>query len=392
MERFDFDTVINRKNTACLKYDFAGEYGVPEDTLPFWIADMDFKVADCITDALRDRVEHGIYGYSDTGVSYFRALAGWEKKHFNWDIRPEWLIKTPGVVPAINIAIKALTEENDAVLINQPVYHPFHAAVTQNNRKLINSPLILKDGHYEIDFADLEEKIKTHKVKAAVPRSPPHNPVGRVWTIEELHAYAEICRKYNVAVICDEIHADFVFKGHKHIPFASVSEDAADRSVICTAPSKTFNIAGLQTSNILIPNESIRNKFKSALDSFGYERPNVMGIIAAEAAYRGGEEWLAAVWEYIENNLAFTKKFLAGRLPKMKLIEPEGTYLLWIDCNAYDITDKELENKLLYDAKLWLDIGSMFGPEGNKFFRFNIACPKSILEKGLGQLAEAFKE
>lgn len=392
MERFDFDTVIDRKNTACLKYDFAGEYGVPEDTLPFWIADMDFKVADCITDALRDRVEHGIYGYSDTGVSYFRALAGWEKKHFNWDIRPEWLIKTPGVVPAINIAVKALTEENDAVLINQPVYHPFHAAVTQNNRKLINSPLILKDGHYEIDFADLEEKIKTHNnVKAAVLCSP-HNPVGRVWTIEDLHAYAEICRKYNVAVICDEIHADFVFKGHKHIPFASVSEDAADRSVTCTAPSKTFNIAGLQTSNILIPNESIRNKFKAVLDSFGYERPNVMGIIAAEAAYRGGEEWLAAVWEYIENNLAFTKKFLASRLPKMKLIEPEGTYLLWIDCNAYDITDKELENKLLYDAKLWLDMGSMFGPEGNKFFRFNIACPKSVLEKGLDQLAEAFKE
>ena len=391
MERFDFDTVIDRKNTACLKYDFAGEYGVPEDTLPFWIADMDFKVADCITDALRDRVEHGIYGYSDTGISYFRALAGWEEKHFNWDIRPEWLIKTPGVVPAINIAVKALTKENDAVLINQPVYHPFHAAVTQNNRKLINSPLILKAGHYEIDFADLEEKIKTHKVKAAILCSP-HNPVGRVWTKEELHAYAEICRKYNVTVICDEIHADFVFKGHKHIPFASVSEDAADRSVTCTAPSKTFNIAGLQTSNILIPNESIRNKFKAVLDSFGYERPNVMGIIAAEAAYRGGEEWLAAVWEYIENNLAFTKKFLADKLPKMKLIEPEGTYLLWIDCNAYDITDKELENKLLYDAKLWLDMGSMFGPEGNKFFRFNIACPKSVLEKGLDRLAEAFKK
>ena len=390
MERFDFDTVIDRKNTACLKYDFAGEYGVPEDTLPFWIADMDFKVADCITDALRDRVEHGIYGYSDTGISYFRALAGWEKKHFNWDIRPEWLIKTPGVVPAINIAVKALTGENDAVLINQPVYYPFYTAITQNKRKLINSPLILKDGHYEIDFVDLEEKIKTHKVKAAILCSP-HNPVGRVWTKEELHAYAEIYRKYNVTVICDEIHADFVFKGHKHIPFASVSEDAADRSVTCTAPSKTFNIAGLQTSNILIPNESIRNKFKAVLDSFGYERPNVMGIIAAEAAYRGGE-WLAAVREYIENNLAFTKKFLAGRLPKMKLIEPEGTYLLWIDCNAYDITDKELENKLLYDAKLWLDMGSMFGPEGNKFFRFNIACPKSVLEKGLDRLAEVFKE
>ena len=294
-------------------------------------------------------------------------------------------------VRAFNIAVKALTKENDAVLINQPVYHPFHAAITQNNRKLINSPLILKDGHYEIDFADLEEKIKTHKVKAAVLCSP-HNPVGRVWSKEELRTYAEICRKYNIAVICDEIHADFVFKGHKHIPFASVSKDAADRSVTCTAPSKTFNIAGLQTSNILIPNESIRNKFKAVLDSFGYERPNVMGIIAAEAAYRGGEEWLAAVWEYIENNLAFTKKFLAGRLPKMKLIEPEGTYLLWIDCNAYDITDKELENKLLYNAKLWLDMGSMFGPEGNKFFRFNIACPKSVLEKGLGQLAEAFKE
>ena len=345
-------------------------------------------MADCSTDARRDRGELGIFGHADRGVSYFRALAGWENNLFNWDIRPEWLIKTPGDVPAINIAVKALTKENDAVLINQPVYHPFHAAVTQTNRKLIYSPLILKDGHYEIDFADLEEKIKTHKVKTAVLCSP-HNPVGRVWTIEELRAYAEICRKYNVAVICDEIHADFVFKGHKHIPFASVSKDAADRSVTCTAPSKTFNIAGLQTSNILIPNESIRNKFKSALDSFGYERPNVMGIIAAEAAYRGGEEWLAAVWEYIENNLAFTKKFLAGRLPKMKLIEPEGTYLLWLDIRGLGRKEEQLKNLVENKAKLWLDSGAMFGPDGEGFERINIACPREILKQALTQLAES---
>lgn len=390
MKPFDFDSVIDRKNTTCLKYDFPDEYGVPHDTIPFWIADMDFKVADCITEALRARIDHGIYGYSDTGSSYFQALADWEKKHFNWDIRAEWLIKTPGVVPAINVAVKALTQENDAVLINRPVYHPFHVAVTQNNRKLVNSPLILTDGHYEIDFADMEEKIKNNDVKAAILCSP-HNPVGRVWTKEELETYGKICRKYNVTVICDEIHADFVFKGHRHIPFASLNEDAADMSVTCTAPSKTFNIAGLQTSNILIPNETIRRKFKTVLESFGYERPNVMGIIAAEAAYLSGEEWLTAVWEYIENNLAFTREFLRSKLPKMKLIEPEGTYLLWIDCNAYPMTDKELEDKLLHEAKLWLDMGSMFGPEGDKFLRFNIACPKSVLEEGLNRLYEAFK-
>lgn len=391
MKLSDLDTVIDRKHTDCLKYDFAAQRGKPTDTLPFWIADMDFRVADCITEAMQKRVDHGIYGYSDTGNAYFQALADWQKDCFHWSVRPEWLIKTPGVVPALNIAVRSLTEEGDAVLINRPVYYPFHAAINNNKRKLVNSPLVYKNGRYELDFHDIEQKISENQVRLAILCSP-HNPVGRVWTKEELEAYAEICLKHRVTVICDEIHEDFTYPGHAHIPFASLGRETADISITCTAPSKTFNIAGLQTSNIFIPNESIRKKFREGLDSFGYDQINIMGILACEAAYRGGREWLDTVREYIGNNLSFTKAFLQSHLPEMKLIEPEGTYLLWIDCRSYGLSDEELEHKILYDAKLWVDMGSIFGPEGNGFFRFNIACPKATLEQGLQQLNKAFKK
>lgn len=390
MKLSDLDTVIDRRGTGCLKYDFAVQRGKPADVLPFWVSDMDFKVAEPILDALRKRVDHGIFGYSESGESYFEALKNWQKENYGWDIEPEWLIKTPGVVPAINLAVKALTKEGDGILINRPVYYPFLEAIRKNGRKLVNSPLILKNDHYELDFDDLEAKIKAENVKLALLCSP-HNPVGRVWTKEELSRYADICIRNGVKIVADEIHEDFTYPGFTHTTFATISKEAAQNAIICTAPSKTFNIAGLQTSNILIPNPEIRKAFQDALDSFGYDQLNTMGLVACEAAYSYGREWLDTVKEYIRLNVDFTRDYLKENLPKMKLIEPEGTYLLWIDASAYGLSDEDLEHKVVYDCHLWLDMGYIFGPEGNGFLRFNPACPRETLIKGLTLLKEGFE-
>ncbi len=390
MKLSDLDTIIDRRGSGCLKYDFAVQRGKPADVLPFWVADMDFKVAEPIIKALQKRVAHGIFGYSESGEGYFKALAAWQRKYFHWEIRPEWLIKTPGVVPAINIAVKALTKEGDGILINQPVYYPFLNAIIKNGRKLINSPLVLKDGHYELDFIDLENKIISNHVKLAILCTP-HNPVGRVWTREELTKYAEICLKHDVKIIADEIHEDFTYPGHPHTAFGTISEEAAQNAVICTAPSKTFNIAGLQNSNIFIPNPDIRARFQAELDAFGYDQLNVMGLAACRAAYEGGAEWLSTVKEYIRGNLDFFRDYLKVNLPKLKLIEPEGTYLLWVNASAYGLSNEALEHKILYDCHLWLDMGYVFGKEGEGYLRFNLACPRTTLAQGLRQLKEGLE-
>lgn len=387
----DLNQVINRKNTNSKKYDFAKENGMPEGLIPFWIADMDFPVAPAITEALMERVKHGIYGYSDTKESYFDAVSQWFTKQFHWTPKSEWLVKTPGIVPAINIGIQALTKEGDAVLVNRPVYYPFLEGINNNKRRLINSPLIKKDNHYEINFADMEQKIIDNDVKLAIICTP-HNPVGRIWTRDELQTYLDICVKHNVKIIADEIHADFNLPGYHHTTFGSLGEKAENNAIICTAPSKTFNIAGLQISNIWIANKEIREKFLAIESTFGYCEVNIMGIIACEAAYRHGEEWLIKVKEYISDNRNYTEAFLEKYLPKMKLTKAEGLYLLWIDCNAYGLSPKALEQKIVNEAHLWMDMGDMFGEEGNGYFRMNIACPRVTLEQGLKQLYEAFKE
>jgi len=391
MDTLDLDTIIDRRGTGCLKYDFAVQRGKPADVLPFWVADMDFRVAEPITRALHARVDHGIFGYSEAGSSYFKALADWQKTYFHWTIHPEWLIKTPGVVPAINIAVKALTKPGDGVLLHQPVYYPFLSAIEKNGRRLVNSGLVLKEGHYEIDFDDMERKIEEGGVKLALLCTP-HNPVGRVWTKEELTRYAEICLRHDVKIVADEIHQDFTYPGHTHTTFATISREAADNAIICTAPSKTFNIAGLQNSNIFIPNPEIRRAFQEELDAFGYDQLNVMGLVASEAAYREGRPWLEAVKSYLKGNLDFTRSFFKKEMPEMKLIEPEGTYLIWVDASAYGLSNEELAHKILYDCHLWLDMGYIFGKEGEGFLRFNLACPRETLEKGLRQLKEGFEK
>ena len=379
-----FDELVNRHGTSCLKYDFGLARKGRTDLLPMWVADMDFKTVPAVTKRLQKAVEHGIYGYSDSKEDYFAAVSGWYRDHFDWNTKQEWMIKTPGVVFALAAAVRAYTEKGDAVLIQQPVYYPFRQVIESNDRKLVSSDLVLRDGHYEIDFEDFEAKIKEHQIHLFLLCSP-HNPVGRVWKEWELRKIGEICLKYQVVVVSDEIHSDFVYPGNKHYVFASIEPEFEKISVICTAPSKTFNLAGLQVSNIFIADEGLRKKFIRAVDQAGYSQVNLMGLVACQAAYEEGAEWLLQLKEYLLGNLSFVREYLKENLPEVKLIEPEGTYLIWLDFEALGLERKELE-ALIDKAGLWLDAGAIFGKTGIGFERINIACPRRTLEQAFVQL------
>ena len=387
---FDFDKVIDRRGTNCLKYDFAVERGRKEDILPLWVADMDFQTAPGIQERLRAAVDHGIFGYSDGKADYFAAVSSWYREKFGWETKEEWLIKTPGVVFALAAAVRAFTEKGDRVLIQQPVYYPFSEVIRDNGRVLINSPLKQVNGRYEMDFEDMERKITENQVKLFLLCSP-HNPVGRVWTEEELKKAGELCVKHGVLVVSDEIHSDFTYPGVAHHVFAGLSPEFARISVTCTAPSKTFNIAGLQVSNIFIPDPEVRARFQKAVDAVGYSQVNLLGLLACQAAYETGEEWLSAVKEYIYGNLCFLREYLKENLPEIRLVEPEGTYLVWLDFGALGLTEEQRQELIEEKAGLWLDSGAMFGPDGEGFERVNIACPRETLQKALDQLAAAVR-
>lgn len=388
---YDFDTVVDRRGTNSLKYDFAVERGKPEDVIPLWVADMDFLTAKPILEQLEKSVKHGIFGYSDGKEAYVKAVLSWYKDHFGWDAKKEWLIQTPGVVFAIAMALKAFTKEGDSVLLQQPVYYPFSEMIRDNGRRLVNRPLKLVDGHYEMDFEDLEQKIVSEQVKLFLLCSP-HNPVGRVWKKEELQKVGDICLKHNVFIISDEIHSDFVNPGYQHTVFASLSEEFKKITITCTSPSKTFNLAGLQISNIFIPNPKLRLAFKKEIAKAGYSQVNVMGLVACQAAYEKGEEWLAKVKDYLLGNLQFVREFLNSCLPRIKLIEPEGTYLIWLDFREFGLSEKEREDLIVNKARLWLDSGAIFGSAGEGFERINIACPRETLKKALNQLYSAIND
>lgn len=385
----DFDAVIDRKNTNSLKYDFAARKGLPEDVLPLWVADMDFPVSSYITDALERQLKHGIYGYSETKGEYFKIVQDYMYRHYNWKVKESWLIKTPGVVYALAMAVRAFTKEGDAVIIQQPVYYPFSEVILDNGRRLIDNTLVQdEDGAYHIDFADFEKKIIEEQVKLFLLCNP-HNPVGRVWSAEELTRLGDICLKHHVIIVSDEIHADFVFEGKHHV-FADLKEVFQEISVICTSPSKSFNIAGLQISNIFIPNRLMWRQFRKQIDAAGGGLLNSVGLIACQAAYQYGDEWLSAVLAYIKANAEFTRAFLQKELPLVKMTKLEGTYLVWLDFRAYGLSRKELEHKVIYQARLWLDSGDMFGKAGEGFQRVNIACPRDTLALALNRLAKAF--
>ena len=387
---YDFDKIIDRHGTNCLKFDFAKERGKNGDELSLWVADMDFEVAKPITDALQAQINHGIYGYTEVKSDYFEIVKNWFKDNFGWEIKKGSLVKTPGVVYAIAMAVKAFTKEGEAVIIQQPVYYPFSEMIIANNRKLVNSPLVLKEGRYEIDFEDFEKKIVKNNVKLFILCSP-HNPVGRVWSVEELKKIGDICIKHGVVIFSDEIHADFVYEPNKHHVFASLGESYAANSVIATAPSKSFNIAGLQVSNIFIENKKLRDAFRNEIVKSGYSQLNTMGLVAARAAYESGKEWLDEVRAYIKDNLIFFRDYLKENIGELSLIEPEGTYLVWVDFRKLGLSEKQREDLIVNKAKLWIDSGAMFGVDGEGFERFNIACPREYLKMALDSLAKAIK-
>ncbi len=383
-----FDALIDRKNTGSIKYDFAVKRGLPEDVLPLWVADMDFRSPQCVIDALSERIRHGVFGYSDSGDTYIQVLQKWFRDRFGWEVKPEWLVKTPGVVYAVATAIRAYTGDGDAVLIQEPVYYPFRECILSNGRKLVVSELVYDGASYAIDFEDVEKKIRENSVKLFILCSP-HNPVGRVWTKEELLRLGDICKRHQVIVVSDEIHADFVYPDHRHFVFSGLRPEYADFTVTCTAPTKTFNLAALQISNIFIPNASLRRAFRREIEKSGYSQLNIMGMVACEAAYAGGHAWLEELKAYLCGNLDFLRAFLNERLPQVRLVEPEGTYLVWLDMTRLQLDEKALDDLIIHKAKLWLDSGTMFGPSGKGFQRINIACPKLLLEKALLQLEAA---
>ena len=384
----DFDKVVDRKNTSCLKYDFAVKRGMPADILPLWVADMDFKTSSYIQDAVAAQAEHGIYGYTESGDSYFEAVQSWFFTHYDWKVEEKWLVKTPGVVFALAMAVQAFTQENDAVMIQQPVYYPFSGVIKDNGRRIIDNTLVQDEaGSYHMDLADFEEKIIREKVKLFFLCNP-HNPVGRAWTREELEKIGDICYKHHVLIVSDEIHADFVYN-RKHQVLVNLKKEYEEITITCTAPSKTFNIAGLQVSNIFIPDNQLRHRFKRQIAASGYSQLNAAGLAACEAAYRYGEEWYNGVKAYIRENISFTKKFLEERISKVKMLEPEGTYLVWVDFRALGLSNRELEDLIIHKAGLWLDSGAIFGAAGEGFQRINVACPRVTIQTALEKIETA---
>ncbi len=386
--KFDFDKVIQRKGTNSLKYDFAEEYGKPADALPLWVADMDFQTAPPILKRLEQLVQHGIFGYTDHKEDYVQAVKNWYQHRFAWDIQGEWIVKMPGVVAALAMAVRAFTKEGDSVLIQRPVYHPFSSVVETNRRNLVNNPLKLVNGYYEIDFDDFEKKIVDHQVKLFILCSP-HNPVGRVWKEWELKRMGDICLKYKVLVASDEIHSDFVWQGFRHRVFASLSPAYQEITITCTAPSKTFNLAGLQAANVMIADPQLREKFRQESWSSGYSELNAMGLAACQAAYEDGGEWLEELKEYIWGNYLFLKEYLEAKMPQITPGVLEGTYLVWLDFRNLGLGEEKLEEMIVNRARVWFNGGTVFGPEGEGFQRVNIACPRPVLQEALKRLEQA---
>lgn len=384
---YNFDELVERKGTNCIKYDANERFFGKEEILPLWVADMDFKTPDFIMEAIRQRTEHEVLGYTYRPDSCIDAILNWLKLRHNWEINKEWLHFSPGVVPALAFAVQVYTNPGDEVIIQPPVYFPFFSAVKNNNRVLVENPLVLKDGRYYFDLEDLKKKI-TLKTKLLFLCNP-QNPGGMAWTKEELEDLGKICVENDVIVISDEIHSDLTFKGKKHIPLASISNELAENSVTLMAPSKTFNIAGLSTSYLIIPNKKLFEEYDELMKASHVYQGNLFGNIALEASYSKGLDWLNQMMDYVEANYDFMENFLNKNLPGVKPMKPDATYLVWLDFSALGIKDRELNEKIL-DAGLGLNKGVMFGKQGRGFMRINIACPRTILQKALNLLVSAF--
>lgn len=391
----NFDIQINRRGTHSLKWDFAIERGIlkpgeKDDLIPLWVADMDFQTSSHIQDALVRQVEHGIFGYSESKEDYFLALRNFYIRRHQFEISSsDWVLKAPGVMFFLAMAVNAFTDKGDAILIQEPVYMHFKELILASGRKTISSDLIRKeDGRYSIDFSDFERKIQENQIKLFFLCNP-HNPVSRVWTREELETIGEICLKNRVIIVSDEIHNDFIFRGN-HLMMGSLSEKISDITISVTAPTKTFNLAGLQIAHAFIPNKKMREAIQHELDAVAYSQVNAAGLIASEAAYKYGEEWLDALLKYIHRNIDFTSEFIRNHLPDIKLTPIEATYLAWLDFSGLKKSPTEIDDIILHKARLWLNSGSRFGKSGRGFERINLACPRSTLEKALKRLQKTF--
>ena len=396
-----FDEELDRRGTDSLKWEFVQSEDDPERwehtdrflgkdrILPMWVADMDFRCPEPVIEAVIARAQQGVYGYTMPGDDFYAAVVSWMKRRNGWDINPDWITLTSGVVSALHMLVRAFTSAGDRVLIQPPVYYPFFSAIQNNQAEVLTSPLIYAGGRYQMDFADLEAKARDPRAKMAILCSP-HNPVGRVWSTEELTRFGEICLKNDVLVVSDEIHGDLILKGNTFTPFAKISPDFAEHSITCTAPSKTFNLAGLKTSAIIIPDASRRAAFRQALRSSGLSLAgSTFGVVAFKAAYEHGERWLERVLEYLQGNLEYLEAYVKERIPQIQVVRPEGTYLVWLDCRKLGLDKVELERLMRSQARVYLDEGGIFGPGGEGFERINIACPRSILTEALDRIRKA---
>ncbi|MBQ8760691.1 MAG: PatB family C-S lyase [Bacteroidales bacterium] len=384
---YNFDKVIDRTNTECIKYDQRETIFGRADVIPMWVADMDFPTADFIREAVIERAKGDVYGYTFREDAYYESIVQWIERHHQWRTKKEWMSFTPGVVNAFNMAVMGLTKEGDEIIIQPPVYHPFFYAVNNHNRKLVQNTLIDTEDGYVMDYDLLEKQAKTAKMLILCN---PHNPVGRSWRKEELLRLGEICMRNDVLVFSDEIHCDLVMPGFKHTPFASLSEEFAQNSITAHAASKTFNLAGMTTSTVIIPNENLRNKFVDFVHSTESDLGNIFGKIATKAAMEKGDEWHSQLINYIKGNIDFATDFIRKEMPKVRIHETEATYMIWLNFKDYGFGDEELNRKLVFEAGVGLNSGSLFGKEGECCMRMNLACPRSVVKTALMQMREVF--
>lgn len=384
---YDFDEIIPRQGTDCVKYDLRETFFGDASVLPMWVADMDFRTPDFIVDAVKRRATHEIYGYSIRGASWYNALISWLDRRHSWVVQKDWIVFSPGVVPALNIAVLAYTQPGDAIIVQPPVYFPFFSAVEKHGRKLVYNPLKLENGRLGIDFDDLAEKAKQGAKMLFLCN--PHNPGGSVWSKDELTTLFHICKEYNILIFSDEIHSDLVLRGNKHTVLAKVAPETSDLVITAIAPSKTFNLAGMATSALVIPNEDLRHRFSETIENLHISHGTLFGNVASQAAYTNGDQWLGELLDYLRRNIDMAESYFHKQIPRIKMIRPEATYLVWLDCRDLGFSDEELRDFMIKKARLGLNEGRTFGPGGSGFMRMNMACPLAMLKDALERLKNA---
>ena len=388
MKKYNFDEIVNREGTNSLKYDARAKFFNSEEVLPLWVADMDFKTPDFIVDAIKKRTEHEIFGYTFRSDEYYQAIIDWMQRRHGWTVQKEWISFSPGVVAGLSLAVETFSKPGESIIVQPPVYFPFFDVVKGSKRKMIENPLKIENGRYTFDLDDLKAKIDGNTKMLLLCN--PQNPGGMVWTKEELVALGNICLENNILVVSDEIHSDLILDGNKHLPFANISDEFAKNSVVCMAPSKTFNVAGFSSSLIIIPDKNKLARYERTLGIGHLGMGNIFGTIAMQAAYTHGDEWLGQLLTYLQGNYNYLEKYITQKLPKVNVMKPEATYLIWLDFREYGMSDTELSKFATNEAKVALNNGGRFGAGGDGWLRINIGCPRSILMEALERLAKAF--